>query len=92
MNERLEAIVSGRVQLVMYRDFTRRAARALGLRGEVKNLSDGNVAVVAEGSRANLLELLVRLHKGSVLSDVKGVATAWKSAQGAYQSFEITYE
>ena len=51
MNERLEAIVSGRVQMVMYRDFTARFARRLGLVGEVKNLSDGTVRVIAEGSR-----------------------------------------
>src|SRR3989344_224255 len=51
MNERIETIVSGRVQVVMYRDFATRKARGLGLVGEVKNLPDGTVRVVAEGAR-----------------------------------------
>ena len=49
MNERLEVVVAGRVQLVMYRDFAWRKAHGLGLKGEVQNLKDGTVRVVAEG-------------------------------------------
>lgn len=91
MNERIEAIVSGRVQVVMYRDFTCRNARALGLVGEVKNLPDGTVRVIAEGPHDALLKLVVRLHKGSVFSHVRDVSVAWKSATGKYQSFDIEY-
>jgi acylphosphatase len=89
--ERVEAIVSGRVQMVMYRDFVQRAATALGLVGEVKNLPDGNVRVIAEGEHEILLKLIVRLHKGSLLSHVRDVSVSWKSARGRYQSFEIVY-
>jgi len=92
MNERLEAVVSGRVQLVMYRDFAARNARGLGLLGEVKNLADGTVRVVAEGPRATLETFAERLKRGSVLSRVDRVALAYKPATGDYQSFSITYE
>ena len=91
MQERLEAIVSGRVQLVMYRDFAQRKARGLKLTGEVTNLSDGTVRVIAEGSREALERYLLKLHKGSVLSHVTGVAPAWLPATGEYRGFSITY-
>lgn len=91
MNERLEAIVRGRVQIVMYRDFTTRKARGLGLVGEVKNLSDGTVRVVAEGPRATLERFVEKLRRGSVFARVDDVETAWLPASGVYHSFDIVY-
>jgi acylphosphatase len=89
--ERLEAIVSGRVQNVMYRDFAMRMARRRKLSGEVTNLPDGTVRVIAEGTRPELESLLARLHDGPLLADVKGVEPRWLSATGEYRSFDITY-
>jgi len=88
--ERIEAIVSGRVQMVMYRDFVCRSARSLALVGEAKNLPDGTVRVVAEGSRDDLLKLIIRLHKGSAFSHVRSVDVAWKAPRGTFSSFDIT--
>jgi len=92
MHERLEAIVSGRVQVVMYRDFVQRKASGLSLTGFVRNLRDGTVRVVAEGTRGNLEKLLERLHQGSLLSKVESVVPAWKPATGEFSSFVISYE
>jgi acylphosphatase len=92
MNERLEAIVSGRVQMVMYRDFACRKARGLGLVGEVKNLSDGTVRVIAEGPRTKLEDFCTRLHRGSIFSNVEQVTCAWGLATREYDSFEISYD
>jgi acylphosphatase len=89
--ERLEAIVSGRVQVVMYRDFTCRSARALGLIGEVTNLRDGTVRVIAEGPRERLEKLLAKLHNGSWLARVEDVKAAWFAGTGSYRTFTITY-
>jgi acylphosphatase len=91
MNRRLEVIVHGRVQLVMYRDFVQRKASALGLTGEVKNLSDGTVRVIAEGEQAKLEKLLAKLHEGSILSRVDGVDASWGTAEGNYTKFKIAY-
>lgn len=91
MNERIEAIVSGRVQLVMYRDFAQRKAKGLRLVGEVQNLKDGTVRVIAEGPREKLEKYVEKLHKGSILSHVEGVNVAWVPATGAYKRFDITY-
>ena len=58
MRRRLECEISGRVQLVMYRDFAQRHARKLGLSGAARNLPDGRVGVVAEGEEEVLQQYL----------------------------------
>lgn len=91
MDERLEAAVFGRVQMVMYRDFAQRKARGLKLRGEVQNLTDGTVRVVAEGPRGSLETYLNKLRKGPLLARVENVAPVWKEATGEYTDFDIIY-
>lgn len=58
---RLTAFVTGRVQGVGFRWWTRSRALELGLVGHATNMRDGRVQVVAEGRREDvdkLLELL----------------------------------
>ncbi|MEJ0053679.1 MAG: acylphosphatase [bacterium] len=92
MNERFEAIVSGRVQMVMYRDFVARFARRIGVTGEVKNLTDGTVRVIAEGPPDALAGLLARVRRGSFLSDVRDIQVSKTAPSGQYDSFEIAYD
>lgn len=92
MNERIEAIVEGRVQLVMYRDFVCRNARSLQLVGEVQNMKDGTVRVVAEGPREALQQFKEKLREGSLLARVESVSVSWFPATGEYKSFDIQYE
>ena len=91
MNKHVECIVTGRVQMVMYRDFVMRSARKLGLVGVVQNRTDGSVLVIAEGEEPALLQLLLLLNKGSVLSSVEDVSVAWDDAKGEYSVFSISY-
>jgi acylphosphatase len=89
--ERLEAIVYGRVQMVMYRDFATRKAKSLSLVGEVRNLPDGTVEVIAEGPREVLNQYIEKLRKGSLLSEVERVEVVFSGATHTYSSFSITY-
>lgn len=91
MHERLEAIVSGRVQMVMYRDFAQRKARRLKLKGTVENLSNGTVRVIAEGPREVLEEYVTRLEGGPLLARVERVTPLWLPAIGGFRSFDIIY-
>ena len=91
MQERIEAIVSGRVQMVMYRDFAQRMAWLLKLTGEVQNLPDGTVRVVAEGNHQALQKYVRKLQSGPLLAKVDAVEVSWQSATGDYQNFSITY-
>ncbi len=91
MDERLEVLVSGRVQMVMFRDFVQRKATNLKLRGEVENLPDGTVRVIAEGTHERLEKLLGKLHRGSLLAKVEKVKPQWALATNEYHSFTINY-
>lgn len=77
--------------MVMFRDFTTRRSRRFGLLGEVQNLKDGSVKVIAEGEEESLKKLIVELHKGSLLSRVQKIDVAWTEPEGNYQKFSITY-
>ncbi len=91
MLKRLEAKVYGRVQMVLFRDFTRRNAKKLGLTGFVRNETDGGVWVVAEGEEAALKILLSKLNRGPMFARVEDVEIEWKSASGAHKDFVIDY-
>ncbi|HXX37251.1 MAG TPA: acylphosphatase [bacterium] len=79
---RVRAFVSGRVQGVGFRDFTRREARRLGLAGYVRNLPDGRVEVLAEGARGTLESLLSVLRDGPPGAWVRGVQVEWSEQVG----------
>ena len=56
--------VEGRVQGVGYRDFARRTARRLSVRGWARNRRDGTVEVFAVASAAKLEDFLAELRQG----------------------------
>ncbi|MCK5022012.1 MAG: acylphosphatase [Candidatus Pacebacteria bacterium] len=91
MKKRLECRITGRVQVVMFRDFSQRKARSLGLVGFVQNLSDKSVFLVAEGEENILKELLGYLHKGPILSRVDNIEVVYKKPQNEFNDFEIIY-
>ena len=66
-------LVKGRVQGVGFRWFVHREAAEIGLRGWVKNTSEGHVEVVAAGDEEQIAELKEALHKGSRGSRVDAV-------------------
>lgn len=89
--EEFRAIIRGRVQLVMFRDFTQRKGSGLGLTGTVRNLPDGTVEVIAQGPKDKLEALIAKLHKGSLLSRVDAVEVAWRLPTERFDRFRIVY-
>ena len=92
MIKRLKCRITGRVQIVMFRDFTRRVSRRLGLVGTVQNIKDGSVEVIAEGEEEKLKQLLIFLNKGSLLSKVDNVESSWGEATDEFLKFNIIYD
>lgn len=86
---RAKILVSGHVQGVGYRAFTRRVATSRGLTGGVENLDSGQVALEVEGSREVLEELVRDLKKGPVGARVTQVQVEWSLATGRYHDFTI---
>lgn len=91
MVKRLACTIFGRVQMVMFRDFTKREALTLGLVGTVQNMQDGTVYVVAEGEEERLQIFLLQLHKGPTFSKVTKVEETWREPSGEFISFNIIY-
>ncbi|MGD8804492.1 MAG: acylphosphatase [Chloroflexota bacterium] len=89
--KRLTARISGRVQGVSFRYYTRREATRLGVRGWVRNEADGSVRVLAEGSQDSLGELLEFLERGSPSARVRHVEVDWSAATGEFDTFEVRF-
>jgi acylphosphatase len=85
--KRLEAVVSGEVQAVGFRYWTRLQAEELGLAGSATNQDDGSVRIVAEGPAETLAELLRRLRSGRTPGRVAGVEADLTAAEGKLDGF-----
>ena len=91
MRKEIEAIVTGRVQMVMYRDFATRKAGRCNIDGTVQNLDDGSVHVIAQGEEGDLDKYIELLKKGSVFSRVDIVEIKEKEELGNHTKFTIIF-
>lgn len=89
--ERLRAVVHGRVQGVFFRSDTEEVANKLGLKGYARNTPEGNVEIVAEGSKERLKELLEWCKKGPLIAHVDKVDVQWSPATGEFEGFSTKY-
>ncbi len=72
-SEILQLVVTGRVQGVAFRAYTRRTAQTLGLRGWVRNLPDGTVEIQVAGSAEAVDDFRRQVKRGPRFSRVDGV-------------------
>ncbi|MCU0637250.1 MAG: acylphosphatase [Methanothrix sp.] len=82
--------VSGRVQGVYYRAFTLERAKALGVKGWVRNVPGGGVEAFLEGERKQIGELLKAMKSGPTGAIILGMELSELQAKG-YEDFEIEY-
>ena len=74
--------VTGTVQGVYYRASTRDAATERGVDGWVRNLDDGRVEAVFEGSEGAVEEMVEWCHTGSPAASVEDVSAEYEDPQG----------
>jgi len=87
----VHALVYGRVQGVYFRAYVLQHGQTLGLTGYVRNVRHPEaVEVEAEGHRADLDNLLQRLHQGPPGARVDRVEVEWRPYEGKYRGFEIS--
>ena len=79
---RVHVVVSGRVQGVWFRESCREHARAAGVDGWVRNLSDGRVEAVFEGSPAAIQRVVAWCHDGPARARVDRVEVADEAVIG----------
>lgn len=75
------------MQGVGFRWWTRSRALELGVVGQARNLTDGRVAVTAEGDRRACERLLELLDGDGTPGRVDEVTAQWGEATGAFQGF-----
>jgi len=86
---RLSARITGRVQGVGFRNFTRMRARRLGVTGWVRNERDGSVRLEAEGTRETLDSLVEAVQEGPRMARVENVDVDWGDATGEFEGFRV---
>jgi acylphosphatase len=79
---RVHVFVSGRVQGVWFRESCREQARAAGVGGWVRNLSDGRVEAVFEGAPAAVERVVAWCHDGPGRARVDRVEAAGEAPVG----------
>ena len=89
--EELHAKVRGIVQGVGFRDFVIKKALTLGLRGYVRNDSNGDVEVLAQGPRPTLERLLTYLWQGPSAAQVNDIQTTWSKPTKLISGFHIRW-
>ena len=89
--KRAHVWISGRVQGVCYRLETRREADRVGISGWVRNLPDGRVEAVFEGSGNQVASMIEWCRQGPAIAAVTDVAVSWEEAAEDLERFEITY-
>ena len=87
---RVRAVARGRVQMVGFRGFVQHHARDEDLRGTVRNLPDGTVEAVLEGSRAAVERVLERMRRGPTPARVERLDVEELSAAGELPPLTVT--
>jgi len=78
----IHIIVSGHVQGVFFRYATQSVGEKLGLDGWVRNLYDGRVEAIAEGTRDELEKLLSFVKEGPQGARVENLRFEWNDHRG----------
>lgn len=89
--KRVHVFISGRVQGVFFRAYTRDAAIREGVQGWVRNMPDGRVEAVFEGNADQVDRMVAWCHEGSPLGHVDSVDARDEPYTGELGPFEIRY-
>ena len=89
--KRVHVYISGRVQGVGFRAFTQRTAQQLGVKGWVKNLSDGRVEAVFSGPAETVDKILEKVQTGPRFAQVKELDVREEKYKNEVNGFEVRY-
>lgn len=89
--KRAHLIISGRVQGVFFRARTKAMADSLDLTGWVRNLRDGSVEAVFEGSDEAVEQAVEWCRKGPSRAIVDNISRKEGPYTGEFESFKVVY-
>jgi acylphosphatase len=84
-------VVAGRVQGVGFRFFAQTAAAREGITGNVRNLDDGRVEIVAEGDAEAITRFERTLRQGPIGARVDDVLVDLQPPSGRFPDFRILH-
>lgn len=87
--KRVKLLIEGRVQGVSMRYYTQQKATELGLKGFVRNLSDGRVEAVFEGPEDKIEKMMTWCETGSPHARVDSIAMRWEKPEGRFSDFNV---
>jgi acylphosphatase len=89
MNVQAHVFISGGVQGVGFRYWTRGEAFKLGLTGWVRNLPNGKVEAVFEGPKEKIEEMVEKCRKGPLWTGKNEIEVEWGKVGKEFSGFEI---
>jgi acylphosphatase len=87
----VRVFAGGRVQGVAYRFFAEKYAGRMGISGWARNLPDGRVEVLAEGSGGNIEVFLELLREGPRLARVDSFDIRREAPTGEFRDFQVVF-
>jgi len=85
----MQVLYSGHVQGVGFRYSVKSAAAGFEVTGTVRNLPDGRVELVAEGSREELDAFRQAIRDSGMDHFIRHEELTWSEATGGFRGFEI---
>ncbi len=89
--KRVHVFVSGRVQGVYYRQQALKIAGELGISGWVRNLMDGRVEAIFEGSEESVDKIVEWCKKGPSYARVINIEILEEKYKNEFEKFRVTY-
>ena len=83
--------ILGFVQNVGFRQFIKKNALKLNLKGYAQNLVDGRVEAVVQGEKTDIEKLIKICERGVFLSEVKSVIVNYEESKEEFQDFQIRH-
>lgn len=88
-NMRAKIIVEGEIQGVGYREAVKRKAFERCILGQVRNLKDGTVEIIAEGEEENIKDLINQIRIQEYPIFVTGISTTSEEFTGEFKTFTV---
>ncbi len=90
-NQRLRLFVTGRVQGVFFRQSLKAKSIQNNIFGWVKNLEDGRVECILEGTEENICVVVKWTHSGPANSIVENVEIHDEKFDNEFTKFDVLY-
>jgi acylphosphatase len=91
MRKRATVFYTGRVQGVGFRYTAREIACGYEVTGYVRNLHDGRVELVVEGSEEEVTAFLDAVRASQLGSHIRNADANWQAATGEFNGFNIRF-